>query len=194
MNKEKERETEEHVDPVFIRQRELRVEYADNTAFLLDIRVSSTELLSFCISLHRPFDRCLKPYLTPELNLSLSFSFVRLVVSSASMLRIYFLRMNALFTHIETVCLFGQRTVYSVDKYSNICRYLSSVWYGRFKRLSNILIFVKYAMWLVWRGRKRGEGNFIDRDKLISHVRIRSLQWGGVRGRGRIEGIRIKSW
>lgn len=146
MNKEKERETEEHVDPVFIRQRELRVEYADNTAFLLDIRVSSTELLSFCISLHRPFDRCLKPYLTPELNLSLSFSFVRLVVSSASMLRIYFLRMNALFTHIETVCLFGQRTVYSVDKYSNICRYLSSVWYGRFKRLSNILIFVKYAM------------------------------------------------
>lgn len=41
--RKKDRETEEHVDPVFIRQRELRVEYAENTAFLLDIRVSWTD-------------------------------------------------------------------------------------------------------------------------------------------------------
>lgn len=73
------------------------------------------------------------------------------------MLRIYFLRMNVLFTHIETVCLFGQRAVYSVDKYSNICRYLSSVCYGWFERLSNILIFVKYAIWFSTMGAGGGE-------------------------------------
>lgn len=129
-DRDRDRETEEHVDPVFIRQRELRVEYADNTAFLLDIRVSSTDRAVIFLHFVRALFKAIshpRAKLISFLPVCSSCCFERVNASD-----IFFTNERFIYTRVETVCLFGQRTVYSVDKYSNICRYLSSVWYGRF--------------------------------------------------------------